>query len=453
MSAQEFQQSQKQTQSLALTPQLRQSLKVLQTPALELRTLIREALEQNPLLEESSELAQEKPEREPEDDWDETPTSAADAEEAQRRRQFFLDSVAAPEGSLREHLLEQVLFIDISKEEKKALVYLIDSLNERGFLSGSLEELAQTGNLSPEAAHTALTQLQAFEPPGIGARDLRECLLLQLKRNDQGDGLAARILRDHFEQLPQRKIVEIARAEKTTPAAVEHAIETIGRLNPAPGRAFSTAAEQTISADLIFYKHEDGQWAVRINEDAVPRLRLSSDYKNMLGRANLNEQDRTYLSEQIRAGRSLLDAIAQRRRTLENVGRAILQHQSAFFEQGPSALKPLTMARVAEEIGVHEATVSRAVSDKYGETPWGFFELKYFFTNGYQSEDGESSAAEAVKRRIALLVREEDPRKPVSDQDIAEKLAQEGISIARRTVAKYREAAGIPSLQLRKRFS
>ena len=454
MNAPQFQQIQKQTQGLALTPQLRQSLKVLQSPILELRALLRQNLQQNPLLEEVEEVFPEKPSAELET-GDEAPydsPSAADPEELEKRRQRLLDNLVAPQGSLREHLLEQALLLNLDPLQKGALIYLIDSLNDRGLLSGKLEELAQAGDLDLSAAQEALKQLQSFDPPGIGARDLQECLLLQLERAGRGDSLAGRIVRSHFAQLPQRKVTEIAREEKTTPEAVERALAEIGRLNPSPGRAFTQAPEPIISADLIFYK-QHGEWKVRLNEDALPKLRLSMAYKDMLGRENLNARDRDYLIGQIREGRALLDAIAQRRRTLENIGRVLLRRQHDFFEQGPEALKPLTMAQIAEEIGMHEATVSRAVADKFADTPWGFFELRRFFTHGYETRDGEAAAVEAVKERIGAHIRNEDARHPLSDQAIAEILAGEGIQIARRTVAKYRESLEIPTAQLRKRFS
>ncbi len=451
MSAPTFQQLQKQAQTLALTPQMQQSLAVLQMPTLELRELLSMAMETNPLLEETPEALAEKTSAET-PEWETPLAPAADTRELERKRQHFLDSIAAPAGSLREHLLEQSLLLNLSPEEKKALLYLTDSLNDRGLLSAPLEELVQTGALEPQAARTALKELQQFDPPGVGAKDLQECLLLQLERADLSQTLAATIVREHFDELPQRKTVQIAKETNTDLAAVEQALATIGHLNPAPGRAFTQPAERTVNADLIF-KKENGMWTVHLNEDTLPRLRLSSQYKDMLGRENLSDADRGYLSGQIRDARSLLEAVAHRRRTLENIGRALLRGQHDFFERGPEALKPLTMARVAEEIGMHEATVSRAVAGKFADTPWGFFELRHFFTHGYQSEQGESTAADAVKQRIADIIRNEDPRKPRSDQAISDILQSEGLTIARRTVAKYREEQGIPTTPLRRRFS
>jgi len=453
MSEPQVSQQLKQTQSLALAPVLQQSLQVLQAPVTELNALAREALEQNPLLEEDVPVT-EQPVDEAEDffEWDGASSVGQDVEKLQRARELFFENQKAGHASLRESLLEQALFLDLKRDEKKALVYLIDSLDENGLLSGDIGELARSGGFETATLEGMLKLLQSFDPPGIGARDLRECLLLQLERAGKAGTLAEKIVREHFEQLGKRKVVEIARAEKTTPAAVEQALKTIRRLSPAPGRPFSQDSVRVIVPDLFFEK-KDGIWKVRLNDEAAPRLRLSNEYKNMLGRANLSDGDRSYLNEQIHAARTLVEALAQRAHTLEKIGRALLKRQRRFFEDGPDALKPLTMAQVADDIAMHESTVGRAVSGKYAQTPWGVFELRYFFTHGYQSEDGQTQAVETVKQRIAEMVAQEDARRPLSDQRIAELLAAQGLSVARRTIAKYREALGIAPVAQRRRYS
>jgi RNA polymerase sigma-54 factor len=298
----------------------------------------------------------------------------------------------------------------------------------------------------------ALAALKAFDPPGIGAQTLAECLLAQLASLGRGDALPARIVRDHFELLTRRRIPEIARKLGASADDIQGAIEEIGRLDPAPGRRFADDSNRVVVPDVTVEK-DGGEWKIHLNNDYIPRLRISSTYREMIAKGTLAKTERDYLRERIRSGKFLIDSIEQRQRTIERITREILAAQSEFFERGVAQLKPLTMTRIADIVGVHETTVSRAIANKYIKTPHGVFEFKYFFTPGYQADGGASVSNTSVKEMIADLVAGEDKGSPLSDQDLVARLLGKGITIARRTVAKYREELGILPSNLRRDYA
>lgn len=488
MSSQGLQQVQKQAQTLVFAPQLRQSLKLLQVPALELRTAILEELQQNPSLEElpmegisleqeaealsdakdnADSFDEENPELRPSDtdfsalnrlheDYREYYAQEASAEgaysaEAARRRQHMFDSLVS-ETSLQEHLLGQTRMLRLDDSVHTALDALIGSLDERGFLTASMADIALMARLPLKDVQEATALLQSLDPPGIGAADLQSSLLLQLRLKGQEKSLAATLLRDHYDLLLRHRIPEIARKCGIKVEQVQNAIEVIGSLNPAPAARFAADSNHVIVPDVSIYK-EDDAWHVHLNNDYIPRLRISPAYKALIAQGRIAGKDKEYLREQMRSGRFLIHAIEQRQQTIERIARELLHLQKDFFEEGVSKLRPLTMNQVAQAIGVHETTVSRAIANKYVETPYGVFEMKYFFTPGYEGKDGESLSNKSIKDRIAQLVAAEDPAKPYSDQDIVNLLAAEAITIARRTVAKYREAMGILPTNLRRRYN
>ena len=485
---------QRQTQSLVLAPQLRQSLKILQVAALDLRSVIQEELQSNPTLEElpmenvsldpvqedsegkasaeGSETGQsaEKPgETETkrdemdfskefeilgkfDDDWRDIPGAGSrtfTAEDAERRQHFFDSLVSEP--SLQEHLMRQAEQADISPQALEAMRTLVSSLDERGFLAQTPADAALQTGLPLAAVQEAVAALKAFDPPGIGAQSLAECLLAQLASLGRADSLPARIVRDHFELLTRRRIPEIARKLGASPDDVQGAIEEIGRLNPAPGSRFADDNNRVVVPDVTVEKDGD-EWKIHLNNDYIPRLRISSTYRELIARGTLSKTERDYLRERIRSGKFLIDSIEQRQRTIERITREILTAQAEFFEGGVARLKPLTMTRIADIVGVHETTVSRAIANKYIKTPHGVFEFKYFFTPGYQSDGGSSVSNTSVKEMIADLVAVEDKSAPLSDQDIVARLLDKGITIARRTVAKYREELGILPSNLRRDY-
>ncbi len=480
-----LQQVQKQTQSLVLAPQLRQSLKILQVQALDLRAAIQEELQSNPILEElpmntPSLEADGSPDAPPEsngtsdgtgdgkdqverdveilkqldDDWrdfySQNGSSGEYSADSLKKRQHFFDSLVS-ETSLQQHLMSQADLSDCTPEQRKALEYLIGNLDNRGFLASSLSEIALFSGLSLDDLDAAWQILKNFDPAGIGASDLSDCLLLQLEQNGKGRSTAARIVREHFDALLRRRIPDIARKLNLDVTEIEAAIEEIATLDPAPGRRFGEDNNRIIVPDVTVEKDGD-EWTVTLNNDYIPKLRISNTYKDLIAAGSLSRKEKEYIHEKMRSGKFLISSIEQRQQTIEKITREILRVQSDFFEEGVSKLRPLTMTQVAEEVGVHETTVSRAIAGKYIQTPHGVFELKFFFTPGYQAGNGEAVSNKTIKDMISHLIENESPRKPLSDQKIMEILAEKDIKIARRTVAKYREAMGILSTSLRRHY-
>jgi RNA polymerase sigma-54 factor len=485
---------QRQTQSLVLAPQLRQSLKILQVAALDLRSVIQEELQANPTLEElpmegvsldrekenshnensenpgndSNSSGEDSDRREEldfskefeilnklDEDWRDYMSQAGGAQpytsEDAEKRQHFFDSLVS-ETSLQEHLMRQAEMADLTPEVRKAMEYLVGSLDDRGFLTQSANDIALQTGLPLESVQMAAKLLKTFDPPGIGAADLEECLVLQLAAKGRADSLASRIIRDHFALLTRRRIPEIARKLGAHMDDVQIAIEEIGTLDPAPGRRFAEDSNRVVVPDVTVEKDGD-KWNIILNNDYIPRLRISNTYKEMIARGTLSKQERDYLRERMRSGKFLINSIEQRQQTIERITREILKVQQEFFEEGVSKLKPLTMTQIADAVGVHETTVSRAIANKYIKTPHGVFDFKFFFTPGYQAESGASVSNTSVKEMINDLIAGEDRSHPLSDQEIVAKLQEKGINIARRTVAKYREELGLLPSNLRRDYT
>lgn len=475
---------QRQTQSLVLAPQLRHSLKILQVAAQDLRSVIQEELQSNPTLEELTPEPPglEKPAKTEEEntgsesddrreemdftkefeilgkldqDWRDYMANAGGNQpytaESAEKRQHFLDSQVS-EASLQEHLMRQAELLDVSPPVLAAIEHLIGSLDDRGFLTQSPADAALQTGLPLEAMQEAHAALKTFDPPGIGSLNLEECLLNQLDLQGRANSLAARILRDHFDLLTRRRIPELARKLGANPDDVQSAIEEIGKLDPAPGRRFTEDSNRVVEPDVTVYKDGD-EWKITLNSDYIPRLRISNTYREMIAKGTLSKDERDYLRERMRSGKFLIDSIEQRQRTIERITREILKFQADFFEHGVSQLKPLTMTQVAEVVGVHETTVSRAIANKYLRSPHGIFEFKFFFTTGYEADGGAAVSNTSVKELIADFIAIEDRSKPLSDQEIVAKLQEKGLTIARRTVAKYREELGILPSNLRRDYS
>lgn len=471
-----FTQSQKMTQGMVLAPQLRQSLKILQSSALELQNVIAEELEVNPVLEDSglSAVSIEDPthdENEPKSDEGEgheemeilreldedsrdfysgtNATNNYDSEDA-RRRQHFFDSLVS-ETSLQDHLLSQADLSGLTEQEKEAMEYLVGSLDDRGFLTTSINDLALSAGLPLGTVQAMSELLRTFDPNGIGAKDLRECLLIQIRENHPPASLAYRIIGEHFDLLMRRRIPDIARRLSVLIDDIQDALEEISTCDPAPGRKFSADNNRIVTEDVtVDFDGED--FFITLNSDYIPRLRISQSYKEMLANGTLKKGEREFIREKIRSGKFLISSIEQRQQTLERITREIMKVQIDFLREGVSKLRPLTMTQVAQEVGVHETTVSRAIANKYIRTPHGLFEFKYFFTPGYQGGDGESVSNKSIKDMISTLVEGESTQKPLSDQKIVELLQEKNITIARRTVAKYRESMGILPAKLRRQY-
>ena len=473
---------QRQTQQLVLAPQMRQSLKILQVAALDLRAAIQEELQANPTLEEmpmddvslekaatsgDENAARNDDPREEMDfskdfqvlekigqDWrdhlaDTGGVRQTTGEEDERRQHFF-DSLTT-ETSLQQHLMQQAELADCPAQTLEALRFLVGSLDDRGYLTTPPSDLALLSHLPLETMQEAAKLLKTFDPPGIGAESLADCLLIQLTLKGREKSVAARIIRDHFELLVRRRIPDLARKTGLAPDVIQEAIEAIGTLDPAPGRRFADDANRVVVAD-VSVEQDHGEWKITLNSDYIPRLRLSNTYKDLIAKGKLTKSESDYLREKLRSGKFIINAIEQRQRTIERITREIIKHQGEFFAEGVAKLKPLTMTQIADIIGVHETTVSRALANKYIKTPHGVFAMKYFFTSGYQSDTGESVANTSVKEMIADIVAAEDSGKPWSDQEIVALLEAKGLKIARRTAAKYREELGLLPSNLRRRY-
>ncbi|MFZ4682813.1 MAG: RNA polymerase factor sigma-54 [Terrimicrobiaceae bacterium] len=444
-----------------LSPQMQQSLHILQAPLMELRQLVAAELQTNPVLEEEvREVPPEDRESRAEDsgalsdEWNEYFAQRATAEpwtaEALERRQHFFDSQTRP-ISLQQHLLEQIGRSDLPAGDRGIAMVVVGNIDDRGYLRATDEEIAEQAGCAPEQVGRVIEMVQGLDPAGVGARTLSECLLLQLRRSGRQYSLESRIAQHYLEDLARRKLPEIARELRVPVKDVQKAAESIARLEPKPGRPFSTEEDQTIIPEVIVERDGD-DYVVSLNNDEVPSLRVGDGYKDMLSQTGSNREVRDYLRDKIRGGRFFIKCIQQRQQTLLNIAREIIVRQREFFDSGPAHLRPMTMSQVAQAAGVHETTVSRAVSGKYMATPRGLFELKYFFTSGYTTSEGESVSNESVRQAIAEIVRVEDTKHPLSDQDIVAMLSERGLPIARRTVAKYREQLGIRPSHLRKSF-
>ena len=453
-----------QIQGLALqqtlSPQMQQSLHILQAPLMELRQLVTAELESNPTLEEEPRDVSREPDGEDSqktelsDQWNEYYAQRATSEpwtaEAQARRQHFFDSqTKAP--TLQQHLLEQMNGSDMSAQDRAVALVVIGNIDDQGYLRATTGEIASQAGCREEEAEKVIEIVQGFDPAGAGARSLSECLFIQLRRSGRQYSLESRIVQHYLEELSRRKLPEIAKLCHVSLGDVQNAAEAIAGLEPRPGRPFSSEEEQTILPDVIV-ERDDDDYTVSLNDEEIPSLRIGDRYKDMLSQSAADREVRDYLREKIRGGRFFIRCVQQRQHTLLNIAREIVARQRDFFDLGPANLRPMTMSNVAQTVGVHETTVSRAVSGKYLASPRGLFELKYFFTSGYTTSDGESVSNESVRQAIAEIVRAEDARHPLSDQDIVAMLSERGLPIARRTVAKYRDQLGILPSHLRKSF-
>ncbi len=557
--------SQRLSLSQVLAPQLQQSLALLQAPTLELKAMVEAELQQNPVLEEISvndleqqqktedgeksadhldpaeppadtnyDPATEKNDATPVDDfqaefeklaqldqdWRDhftaTNVPMRSSAEEDERRQFMFDSITVS-ASLQESLMEQMRTSEVGEDEQKIGEAIIGNIDDHGYLKASVEELAVTLSVTVEEVIDVLKVVQTFDPPGVGARDLQECLLIQLERAGQKQSLEYQIVSEYMEALGKRRIPEIARGLDLEVDEVQESLARIGRLEPRPGRSFLTDNQQYVLPEVFVVKVGD-EYSVTTNNEQIPHLRISNTYKDLMARSAVDTtqlettfattengarvafeqavnavkgQDdvlaiaelrklaehsgltpeqvkainhaivqvrekrafieaRNYIREKIRAGKFLIKSLDQRQQTILNIAREIVKRQRDFMEKGVAGLKPMTMVQIAEVVGVHETTVSRAVSGKYMQTPQGIFEMKSFFTAGIQTADGAGMSNASVKDIVADIFSKEDGARPLSDQEVVKMLAEKGIVIARRTVAKYRGELNILPSNLRK---
>jgi len=499
-------------QQLVMTPQLQQAIKILQLPVVELEAMIQSEVEQNPILEiaergpeeslnngagaeaasllSGEHVADALPIESASYDGDTVaeaaevvpPTSAAkesvselrevdrldridwseylenyannwsgtNYNEEQDERRLTLENTLTRRASLEEHLMWQLRLSDLNDAQRQIGEAIIYNLNDDGYLDASVEELAEQIGCDAAQVEEMLARIQRFDPPGVASRSLKECLLNQLRVYGMEESLAARIIRDHLNLLEKHRYSEIAKLQGVDLGTVNQAVHIISLLEPKPGRDYGDAKPVYVVPDVLIRKQGD-EYVVSLNEDALPRLRLSSYYQRVLHDRQVSEETRKYLQERLRSARWLVKSIYQRQQTIYRVASSIVKFQRAFFERGIGFLKPLVLRDIANDINMHESTISRATANKYADTPQGIFELKFFFTSSVKAASGEDVSAETIKERIRQLVANESGGEPLSDQAIVEILRREQINIARRTVAKYRQALSIlPSAKRRR---
>ena len=473
-----------------MTPQLQQAIKLLQLGRLEYKEAIEKELLENPVLEEVKEL---------DDDFGAPKQSAADAptSEISERSdggaegegasgeappeskvdwedylESFIDSrgSATPKGTidhedrpsieatltrgenLVEHVIAQLRHTEIEKSDEEIAVHVVGNLDKDGYLCASFEELAEECGASPAEIERVVRSIQQLDPPGIAARDLGECLLIQLELMGLENGLESRLVRSHLDKLENRKYDQIAKAEGVAVEDVYKAITTIQQLEPRPGRPFADDTVRYIVPDIYVYK-VGGEYVISLNEDGLPRLRVNPLYLDLLRQDTPdNVPNKAYLNERLKAASWLIKSIHQRQNTIYRVTESIVKFQRDFLDHGIGKLRPLVLKDVADDIDMHESTVSRVTTNKYVHTPQGVFELKFFFTTAIKTAGGGEMSSSTIKERIKNIIAAEKPDAPISDQEIAEILSKENIDIARRTVAKYREGLGILSSSKRKKL-
>ncbi len=476
----------KLSQKLIMTPSLQQAIKLLQLSKLELQEVLNQELLENPLLEETAEEAkaeetpaeetdaaknnteeppkvETKTEEEKKDSFDEIDYDAyfQDYIEygynprgmGEEHEEFPIENTLTRPPNLSDHLTWQLSMSDASPRTKEIANFIIGNIDEDGYLRASNDEIAAAVGATAEEVETAVKAVQSLDPIGVAARDLRECLLLQLEFLEIDDPLVEIIVRDHWDEFMQRKFVPLAKILGIDMKKLEGIVEVIKHLDPKPGRKYSNERAIYVEPDVYVHKVGD-EYVIVLNEDGMPKLRINSGYRSMLHSMDSKQDGETvnYIKDKIRSAVWLIKSLDQRQRTIYKVAESIVKHQREFLEKGIDFLRPLVLRDVADDIQMHESTVSRVVSNKYMHTPRGLFLMKYFFHSGIDSDTGEDISSLTVKKKIQSYIENEDPRKPLSDSKIMKILNDEGINIARRTVAKYRDELNIPSSTDRKQI-
>ncbi len=463
-------------QKMVLTPTLQQAIRLLQLTRLELATEVDQELQTNPVLEEASTI--EEPTLNASEERDARETKEDDPLESYEEKidveSYFQDYLEtnmkyrgvrqeAPENSpdserylsnpesLSDHLEWQIGLSRMTDEERRIAAAIIGSLKDDGYLGATVEDIAEAANTTRENAEKVLSTVQQMDPVGIAARDLRECLHVQLVAMGDPDPLALRLVDEHLVLLGKEKPAQIAGRLGVGEECVEDALRIIRNLDPKPGLRYNNPVNPTVIPDVVVEKDGD-DYRILLNEDGMPKLRISSHYRSMAeqGSPEAGEEALAYLREKVRSAMWFLKSIEERQRTIYKVAKEVVEFQRDFLDKGPTYMRPLILRDVAERVGVHESTVSRVVSNKYMQTPRGILPMKYFFNTGINTLNGADVSSLRVKERIKVLVDAENQKKPLSDQQIADTLRREGILLARRTVAKYREELNIPSSGRRK---
>ncbi|HVR42518.1 MAG TPA: RNA polymerase factor sigma-54 [Thermoanaerobaculia bacterium] len=476
----------KLSQKLIMTPSLQQAIKLLQLSKLELQEVLNQELLENPLLDEAQEQEETKAEEAESEDAKEQEKKAEEEKKEEEQKaeekdsfdeidydayfqdyieygynprmseeyeEFPIENTLTRPPDLTDHLSWQLSMSDASPEIKEVATFLIGNIDEDGYLRATEEEIGEGTGATGEEIGEALGLLQTFDPIGVGARDLRECLLLQLAQLELDDPLAERVISEQWDMVMNRHFVQLAKLLGIELKQLEGVIEVIKSLDPKPGRKYSNERAIYVEPDVYIHKIGD-EYIIQLNEDGMPKLRINGSYRQMLHSMDSKKDGETvnYIKEKIRSAVWLIKSLDQRQRTIYKVAESIVKHQREFLDKGIDFLRPLVLRDVADDIQMHESTVSRVVSNKYMHTPRGLFLMKYFFHSGIDSDFGGDISSLTVKRKIQAYITEEDPRKPLSDSKIMKILNDEGINIARRTVAKYRDELNIPSSTDRKQI-
>lgn len=464
--------TQEQTQKLVLTPELRMAIKILQFSSVELAQYVDQQLVENPVLEveeEAIEQEQDSSERDNTErdnsetevqtdnfDWDQYFQEKGSVREEgglnREAESWRYDNLVPQVSTLSDHLLFQMAVLDLNKEEKCVGEFLIGNIDENGYLTCTVEEAVAQYGTSLATVEKMLTTIQGFDPPGVAARDLRECLLIQCEQKGLISDLMKEIISNHLKEVADGKMIKVAKKIGVSLIQMQEAVDCLRLLEPKPGRRFSQTDDTRYIIPDILVEKVGNEYVILVNDITTPRLSISSFYRQMLKGDSSDKEGRKFLESRMNSAVWLIKSIEQRRLTMYKVARCLVDLQMEFFERGIKFLKPLTLKQVAEVLEIHESTVSRTVSNKYMQTPRGVFELKFFFSSGVTTSEGSSASAEAVKKIIKELIEKEDPKKPLSDQKIADLLKERGLEISRRTVAKYRDEMGISATSRRKRF-
>ncbi|OPY18243.1 MAG: RNA polymerase sigma-54 factor [Syntrophus sp. PtaB.Bin075] len=483
----ELKQNLKLSQQLIMTPQLQQAIKLLQLSRMEMIDVINQEMEENPLLEDAPADEYDETERNHGSEEGKTPereelrgierteeiTGEGDGKEEFDWNSYLedygtfgttydrsdgeapnWDNVLTEKSTLTDHLMWQLKLSRLTDQEMRVGEQIIGNLDANGYLAASIEEIAGLENVSEKDVETVLKKIQEFDPPGIAARNLQECLLIQVKMLGIQNQLVEAIIQDHMKDLEIKNYNHISRKNKVPVDDVFQAVMIISNMDPRPGSVYNEEKIQAIIPDVYVFKSGD-DYKIVLNDDGLPRLRISNFYKEIMGNVkgdSNSESGRKYIRERVQSATWLIKSIQQRQRTIYKVAESIVRHQREFFDRGINYLKPLVLRDIAYDVEMHESTISRVVTNKYMYTPRGIFELKYFFSSSIQRKSGEAIASKSVKEEIRRVIGAEDPLHPYSDQEIVSILESKGIKIARRTVAKYREMMNILPSSRRRRY-
>jgi RNA polymerase sigma-54 factor len=477
-------------QKMKLAPRMIQSMEILQLSILALQERIEQELNSNPVLEmdEPSNFESDISERQTDDEPDEK--DSAHGAKGERDEDFgrirrldddykdylgqsessfrrpvrndepdqkleAIKNTAAPQQSLHDYLTEQWGLIDAGEAVRKAGDVIIDYIDERGYLVVRLEQLYNKDRVefTLDDLKQALELVQKLEPVGVGARDIKECLLIQMAQNGQSSDIEYKLIAEHMEELLENRLPDIAKKMDCSMEDINKAIECLSKLDTSPGLQIEQSRNHPITADVIVEESSAGELSVRLADSSLPSLRINENYAKMAKDTSVNDKTKKFLQTNIRAAQWVIDAIEQRKNTLLKVARAVVRYQREFFEKGQLYLQPLPMSKVADEVGVHLATVSRAVAGKYIQCSWGILPLRKFFSGGTEDASGQGHSWEAIRGKLQRIIDDEDKAKPLSDDKIRKKLAETGIeNLARRTVAKYRKLLNIPAARFRKKY-